>query len=82
MKNILLQRHVACPSIPLLGGLHSTPKIVVSALEATKSMETYGIFGVVTELVWRLHPSGMLTTYSSVDKYLDLGINVVSICMV
>jgi len=34
----------------LLIGIHSTPKIVVSALDATKSMQNSGICGVVREV--------------------------------
>ena len=41
---------MTCPSLPLLIGIHSTFKIVVSALDATKSMQNSGIFGVVTEI--------------------------------
>jgi len=41
---------VASRSLPLLIGIHSNPKIVVSAFDVRKSMQNSRIFGVVTEV--------------------------------
>jgi hypothetical protein len=50
VKIILLQILVTSPSLPLIKSLNSNPKIVVSALDATKSMQNSGTFGVVAEV--------------------------------
>jgi len=44
--------------------------------------KTLEYLGLLRRLLWRIHPYGKLTTYSSVVTYPDLGGSAASVCMV